>query len=396
MQGWRSPRRQHWRPHHHHRRRDRQRDDGATDSATGGGDGGHGYVGDDDAEVAAAAAAAAAARSATQEQTRASVTSASAAAAAAAAAAAGSELAYARPWSGDELLSMRWRAARGYTDDAASNVALLACREASASPCSRQQLRVAWQWVHRATVATSAAAAKPPPATARPLYVSSTGGGAVALDGAIAVLAAGGASSYEDRSGLRLYASTARSVVLRCCGWAVAAEPGRFEVHVAALEARGQWELAALSAAFHAQLERAVRSLERGDAAAAADDPPRAAALRTAAMLVAGFAPAAPLWCGAVHSMASRLPAVHLRLLPALLCSATATGAGGGAASAGASLVETSNHRDTAEARPSATATGDVASSDDAPRSSRRPVVARWQSRRLLAAPALDAGCTPR
>ena len=146
--------------------------DGATDSATGGGDGGHGYVGDDDAEVAAAAAAAAAARSATQEQTRASVTSASAAAAAAAAAAGGSELAYARPWSGDELLSMRWRAARGYTDDAASNVALLACREASASPCSRQQLRVAWQWVHRATVATSAAAAKPPPASARPLYVS--------------------------------------------------------------------------------------------------------------------------------------------------------------------------------------------------------------------------------
>ena len=166
---------------------------------------------------------------------------------------------------------------------------------------------------------------------------------------------------------MRLYASTARSVVLRCCGWAVAAEPGRFEVHVAALEARGQWELAALSAAFHAQLERAVRSLERGDAAAAADDPPRAAALRTAAMLVAGFAPAAPLWCGAVHSMASRLPSVHLRLLLALLCSATATGAGGGAASAGASLVETSNHRDTAEARPSATATGDVASSDDAP-----------------------------
>ena len=112
----------------------------------------------------------------------------------------------------------------------------------------------------------------------------------------------GARAHKEDRSGLRLYASTARSVVLRCCGWAVAAEPGRFEVHVAALEAAANGS-SRLSLP-HSTLNWSApcARLERGDAAAAADDPPRAAALRTAAMLVAGFAPAAPLWCGAVHS----------------------------------------------------------------------------------------------
>ena len=105
------------------------------------------------------------------------------------------------------------------------------------------------------------------------------------------------------------------------------------------------FERAAVMALFQAgahpayrELERAVRSLERGGSALASTMPTRAAALRMMAMVAAGFQPSAQLWWSTVHSTARCVGSQHLRLLLAVLCSPSATEPDGSQATGGVSV----------------------------------------------------------
>jgi hypothetical protein len=243
----------------------------------------------------------------------------------------------------DVCSAMRWRAENDYALDPAHNLALLERAAAVVSGAERRQLAEAWQWMD--TASTSAGGA--PSGRPEDVRVAEMQAGLAEglFDGACALLSGGGSEGSECSSGLHLFQSPARAKVLELCRWQVLHQPPALEAAIAALEAAGMFERAAVMALFQAgahpayrELERAVRSLERGGSALASTMPTRAAALRMMAMVAAGFQPSAQLWWSTVHSTARCVASQHLRLLLAVLCSPSATEPDGSPATGGVSV----------------------------------------------------------
>ena len=113
-------------------------------------------------------------------------------------------------YSGDALLSMRWRALHAYGLEAAANVSLLSNPIASSSAAEQRQLLEAWRWLARAA---------PEAEGARALEAR--------LEGACASLLHDSSTHLKSSSGLGAYSSPARVRVLRSCGWEVCAGPPR-------------------------------------------------------------------------------------------------------------------------------------------------------------------------
>ena len=141
-------------------------------------------------------------------------------------------------YSGDVLLSMRWRARHAYGLEAAANVALLQTPIACASAADGRQLREAWRWLARASSEAEGMRAL----DARALELG--------LEGACASLMQDTSTHTQSSSGLGAYTSPARVRVLCSCGWEVCTDPTHLEAAIAAREAAGEFERAALMALF--------------------------------------------------------------------------------------------------------------------------------------------------
>ena len=272
------------------------------------------------------------------------------------------------PTAADVSQNIRRRAERGYGLDPTANLTMLE-RDSAAderSSADHVQLSAAWRWL--ATLDAQGAAHSPPPPTllnapspshrfhrglmpseqelrppppsAVPTLgsASQTASDEIALRGACDVIVSSGASEpVECSSGLSLYRSPARALVLRSCGWEECADPTALEASIRSLEDAGACERAAVLALLHAgahpayvELERVVLALNRGGvAAAAASQNERAAELRMMAMVVAGYQPSAKLWWSTVHATAQGAASPHLRLLLAVLSRPSARGTGG-------------------------------------------------------------------
>ena len=237
---------------------------------------------------------------------------------------------------------MHRRVLAGYASDARANLDLLAAEKSETSETSAgttrtrradgddesAQLAAAWQWVLGATA----------------------GGGAdemAALSSGVlgASLHGLGSEPVISQSGLSVFASAARGRLLCSFGWRVQSEPTAREEAIAALEADGEYERAALMALFQSDahpaydgLQRSVLCLEAGSqAAATAHTTARASELRMMSMVLAVYSPDAALLWSTVSAAASSIASPRLKLLLAVLCSPMGTEDDAGGASKGPS-----------------------------------------------------------